>query len=61
MQSFMTFNKETVVLDQNINILVFNMQKIFVYVVPSLSSIGKWGGQLKTTKRKIWDLMILEL
>ena len=41
MQSFMTFNKEIVVLDQNINILVFNMQKIFVYVVPSLSSIGK--------------------
>ena len=27
----------------------------------ALSSIGKWGGQLKTTKREIRDYMILEL
>ena len=26
-----------------------------------ISSIGKWGGQLKTTKREIRDYMILEL
>ena len=25
------------------------------------SSIGKWGGQLKTTKREIRNVMILEL
>ena len=25
------------------------------------SSIGKWGGQLKTTKREIRNFMILEL
>ena len=27
----------------------------------SHSSIGKWGGQLKMTKREIRDFMILEL
>ena len=29
--------------------------------VPDISSIGKWGGQLKATKRKIRNFMILEL
>ena len=80
----MTFNKETVVLDQNINIFPFLIMKSYIddfnktrshdtsnlissdaknigICWPSLGSIGKWSGQLKTTKQKIWDFMILEL
>ena len=38
-----------------------NVVGCFLFQFQIMSSIGKWGGQLKTTKREIPDFMILEL
>ena len=45
-------------------ICIFNALKSVIYrlvLFKALSSVDKWGGQLKTTKRSIRDFMILEL
>ena len=44
-------------------IYFYQEEKMNPYKLKSVdfSSIGKWGGQLKTTKREIRNFMILEL
>ena len=37
-----------------------NVVGCFLFQFQVMSSIAKWGGQLKTTKREIRDFMILE-